>query len=31
VEETELKEIMNRLKGELHVDISVRSITPVEL
>lgn len=31
LEETELKEIMNRLKGELQVDISVRSITPVEL
>ncbi len=31
LEETELSGIMNRLKGELHVDISVRSITPVEL
>jgi len=31
LEETELKEVMHRLKGEMHVDISVRSITPVEL
>ncbi|WP_432822595.1 glycine cleavage system protein R [Trichloromonas sp.] len=29
--EEELKVIMNRLKGEMQVDISVRSITPVEL
>jgi glycine cleavage system transcriptional repressor len=29
--EEELKETMNRLKGEMQVDISVRSITPVEL
>jgi len=29
--EEALKAIMNRLKGEMQVDISVRSITPVEL
>ncbi|OHB28726.1 MAG: amino acid-binding protein [Desulfuromonadaceae bacterium GWC2_58_13] len=29
--EEELKEVMNRLKIEMQVDISVRSITPVEL
>ncbi|MEJ2200652.1 MAG: ACT domain-containing protein [Desulfuromonadaceae bacterium] len=29
--EEELKKIMDQLKGEMQVDISVRSITPVEL
>jgi glycine cleavage system transcriptional repressor len=31
LDETKLNEIMNHVKGELQVDISIRSITPVEL